>query len=80
MQLFNSSKDKKNFLKLILKIILALIAIQILRATFMAVLWFGVPHPPRDISNLSGVQRHELHNCGLDPFTLLQTIPQGFRS
>jgi membrane protease YdiL (CAAX protease family) len=49
MHVFKSSNDKINFLKLLLKVLLALIVIQLLRASFMSALWFGVPHPPHDL-------------------------------
>lgn len=49
MQFFKSSEDKINFLKLLLKILVALLIIQVLRASFMIALWFGVPHPPNDL-------------------------------
>lgn len=49
MHVFKSSNDKINFLKLILKVLLALIIIQMLRASFISAMWFGVPHPPHDL-------------------------------
>lgn len=49
MHVFKSSNDKINFLKLLLKVLFALIVIQLLRASFMSALWFGVPHPPHDL-------------------------------
>jgi hypothetical protein len=49
MHVFKSSNDKIKFLKLLLKVLFALIVIQLLRASFMSALWFGVPHPPHDL-------------------------------
>ncbi|KAF5088979.1 CPBP intramembrane metalloprotease [anaerobic digester metagenome] len=49
MQFFKSKDDRKKFLKLMLKIVLALIVIQLLRAIFMGALWFRVQHPPNDL-------------------------------
>ena len=50
MQLFKSLDGRRNFSKLVLKIILGLIIIQILRAAVMGTLWFAVPHPVNDIT------------------------------
>ncbi|MCE7698953.1 MAG: hypothetical protein K8E24_009065 [Methanobacterium paludis] len=50
MQLFKSLDGRRNFSKLVLKIILGLITIQILRAAVMGTLWFVVPHPVNDIA------------------------------
>jgi uncharacterized protein len=50
MQLFKSIETRKNFLKLILKIMVGLVIIQILRAAIMGTLWFVVPHPVNDLT------------------------------
>ncbi len=50
MQLFKSLDGRRNFSKLVLKIIFGLILIQILRAVIMGTLWFAVPHPVNDLT------------------------------
>lgn len=42
MQLFKTANDRNNFLKILLKIVLALILIQLLRAGIMFLLWWMV--------------------------------------
>ncbi|MDP3065830.1 MAG: hypothetical protein Q8N08_03750 [Methanobacteriaceae archaeon] len=49
MQIFNSSNERKNFLWLILKIILALALIKLFREAIIGVLWFII-HPGNNIT------------------------------